>query len=469
MPRRLSLLCRSALALALLLPSATAAEQAINAKTFFPASDFPQAQQRRLAANVLGREWLRDAEVEDYVQRIARQLLPQDEHFIVLARNDAVNAFAYLGGLVVVYDGLWQFAEEEDGFVGVIAHELAHVRLDHVHKTRENAERVSAMTLPLLLGGLLVESPEAREALLAGGAGVISSDIVTYSRELEHEADIYAFDLMQAARRDVHAMARLFSRFSASGNAYLSTHPAPARRGAYMAQRVQDAPPAPPAADMEYDLLRKKLARDGTALVERTYQQAQRAVLASAAATQREKLLAHYGLLLSANKTRNKALGAEAAAALAAQDNPLIVRARAESLSQRGEHQAALHLLQQARTAHPQRLALLLQQFAVHTRLQQYEEILILHRILPPALLRQPQVWLAAGRAAAHIGQNALSNYLLATGQALAGEFEQARRQIAVAERMNDGDTETLLKLGELKTKVNRELQRLQDGTLLQQ
>ena len=466
-PRPLPAACRLLLGALLLLSPPAVAAQPIDAATYFPASNFPQAQQQRLAAGLLGAKWLRDAEAEDYLRRTARQLAPEDTHFVIIAEQGEANAFAFLGGLVVVFRGLWDFAEEEDGFVGVLAHELAHVRLGHVQKTRENAERITALTLPLLLGGLLMKSDEARKAIIAGSAGVVSSEIVAYSRELEHEADIHALNLMLTARRDVQAMARLFSLFSGGGNPYHSTHPAPARRNAYLAQRAESAPPPAPSQDLEYALLRVKLARRGASLVERTYQKTRQAVLANAKSTGREKLLANYGLLLSANKTRNKALGAEAAAVLADEDNPLIARAVAESLRQRGMHAAALQLLREARAAHPQRLALLLQQFAVHASAQQHAEILALHRDLPSELRRHPQVHLAAGRAAARAGQQVRANHLLATGHALAGDFEQARKQIAVAERLDGGDVDTLLQLNELKGKVDHELHLLQSGTLL--
>ena len=468
-PRSLSAICRLlffVLIVGVFNSSHATYEEPINAKKFFPASRFPLAEQRRLAARVLGDNWLRDVEAETYLKQITRQLAPEDEHFVIVADSDAVNAFAYLGGIVVMYRGLWQFADEEDGFIGVVAHEIGHVRLDHVQKTRDNAARISTLATPFLIAGLLIDDPEVREAVVAGSAGVISGDIIAYSRELEHEADVVALTTMQESGHNPWAMARIFSRLGVSGNEYLSTHPASDRRGAYLSDRLHGVPEPATTGRLAYYLLRDKLARQD--VVEPQYQQTRRAVLASPTATAAQKLLAQYGLLLSATKTRNKKLGAEMVTALAAQKNPIIVRAIAANLRQRGQSQQALMLLTQAAVAHPQHLALVLEMFSVYERLKQYKQALAMYRKLPAEVMEHPDVLLAAGRIAAFLQQRVLSNYLLALGHAHNGNFEQAQKQITVAEKFKDGKTDTVVKLEKLKKDVTHELRLLRERRVLE-
>lgn len=448
--------------------------ETINAKSFFPASGFPLAEQRRLAARVLGDEWLRDAEVEEYMQRITRELVPEDEHFIVLADSGDVNAFAYLGGLVVLYGGLWNFSDEEDGLVGVVAHEIAHVKLKHVERARDNAERTSALSVPLIIAGILAEDEEVREAAFAGATGLISSEQVAYSRELEHEADVFALDTMQRAERDVGAMVRIFGRFDSSVNEYLSTHPLPARRSAYLAQRLREAPPPAPRGELDYYLLREKLARRD--VLESDYRRRKRDEIAAAdAATEegaRDKAVAQYGLLLSANKTRDKTLGEEMSAALAQEskvrDNPIIVRARAEALSKQGSHDEALRILQAAFVAHPDRPSLLLAQFEAQTLAGRHRQIVARYDTLSEDMQENPDVLRAVGLAAARLGRQQQSHYFLSRHYAQAGDFEQAQKQIVIAEKFKDGDAGTLLKLSELKRAVGRELELLRSGDILQ-
>lgn len=467
LPNRLAACFRLLPALALALSPASAAAaggDAISAKKYFAGSEFPLAEQRRLAARLLGARWLRDNEAEEYLQRVSRRLAPADKHFIVIADTDAVNAFAYLGGIMVIYRGLWQFAEEEDGFVGVVAHEMGHVKLDHVRKAYRNAQRTAALALPLLTAGLLIDDPQARQAVVAGGAGAIGSSLFAYSRELEHEADIYALDAMLSASRDAQAMARLFSRFGGGGNEYLSTHPAPSRRGAYLSSRLHSSATPASMEGLDYYLLREKLSR--RKVVERDYQKRKRAILASDA-DETEKIIARYGLLLSAGKMRDYKLGAEMTAALAAQDNPIVARARAASMSQRGKNKEALDILAKLHEKHPQRASLLLEMFSVLERLEQQRKILAMFDALPAALREHPDILHAAGRAAASLKKPLLSNYLLAHSQAQSGNFEQAQRQIAIAEKFK-GETETLVQLARLSKRVSRELRLLREKRVLE-
>lgn len=440
----------------------------ISAQKFFPASGFALGEQRRLAGRLLGEGWLRDLEAEEYLRRVTRALAPSESHFVIVANEDAVNAFAYLGGIVVVYRGLWQFARDEDGFVGVVAHELAHVRLDHVRKTRENAELVSALTTPVLIGGLLIDDPEVREAVVAGSAGLISGDIIAYSRELEHEADVAALGMLRESPFDPRGMARIFARFSSGGvSEYLSTHPAPERRGAYLADRLHDAPARVSggwANSLDFYLLRVKLGREG--VVERDYKRRQRAALAKAA-TPVQEVLARYGLLLAATKTRDAALGAEMSAALARYENPLIARAVAENRRQRGELAAALEGVRRAAEAAPERASLAVEWLRVLERLGRHRRALEVFEGLPEAVRETPAVLLAVGRSAALAGQRFLSNYYLARGHAQDGNFEQARKQIAIAERFRGRDTKRILALAALKKAVARELKLLAEQRVL--
>lgn len=445
-----------------LAPAHAAYDQSpINAKKFFPASGFPQAEQRRLAHRLLGKGWQHDTEAETYLKRISRQLAPADEHFIIVADTDDVNAFAYLGGMMVVYRGLWRFAEEEDGFVSVIAHELGHIKLDHVRLTRENAEQASTIATPILIAGLLIDDPEVREAVVAGSAGLLTGDIIAYSRELEHEADIFGLDAMIKSMWDANAMARIFANLGGGGNEYLSTHPAPARRGAYLANRLHDYTPPPSAPQLDFYLLREKFARHE--VVERQYQQSRRAQLAADGVSERDRILAHYGLLLSATKTRNKKLGEEMVAALAGQTHPFIVRALAENLRQRGQHAEALALISRDRDTYLQHPALVLELFSIYERLKQHNKALALYKQLPAELHNRHDILLAAGRAASFAKKRVLSNYYLGYGYALDGRFEQSLKQIAIAEKFKGGDVNLVIQLEQLKKQVNRELRLLKE------
>ena len=447
-------------------PGYSATTEALTAKTFFPASEFPVAEQRRLTDRVLGHKWLRDTEAEEYLYQITHRLAPEDENFIVLAAIDEVNAFAYLGGLIVVYRGLWDFAGKEEEFISVIAHEMAHIKLRHVQKGRENAERASVIATPLLIAGILAGDPETREAIVAGSVGLLSSDIIAYSRELEHEADTHALESLLAIGYDGEGMVDIFSRFETGGSEYLSTHPSADRRAGYLAARRRTPDVARPPATLDYYLLRKKFERQE--VIERQYQQKQRAILNSDSSSEKEKLLAQYGLLLSANKTRNRALGEEMSAALKDNNNPMIIRAVAKNMRQRKKIAEAVSLLEQARAEYPERRSLLLEVFVAYEQQQQYTKILEIYNQLPRAIKEHPDVLQASGRAAALLQQHFLSHYLLARGQAQNGDFEQALQQISIAEKFKSSDKKTVLDMEKLKKKLTRELRLIKERRVLE-
>src|SRR5207245_11457608 len=113
----------------------------------------------------------------------AYRLLPR------ACRGLGANAFALPGGAVVITDALVKLARNDDQITAVLAHEIGHVR--HRHGLR----------IALQAAGLAAPAPA-----LFGDATSITSLATTlpvallqsgYSRELEAEADDYAFQRLR--------------------------------------------------------------------------------------------------------------------------------------------------------------------------------------------------------------------------------------------------------------------------------
>ncbi len=160
---------------------------------------------------------------------------------VKVLRSPMVNAFALPGGHVVIFSGLIKKADSADEVAGVLAHEIGHVA--GRHSLRGLIQQVGiAGALTLVFGG----GTWVDEGLMTQLVGL------SYSRDLELEADRYAADLLARAdiRRD--GLVRFFARLDEIGGdaplAILSTHPASDERVRLLANE-NGGGPAMSAAD----------------------------------------------------------------------------------------------------------------------------------------------------------------------------------------------------------------------------
>ncbi len=146
--------------------------------------------------------------------------------------NDAeINAFAIPGKRIIVFSGLISACENPDELAGVMAHELAHIQLEHVTK-----KLIKELSLAVLLssgnsgGGEVV-----KEALK-----LLSS--TAYDRKLEKEADQQAVIYLQQAHINPMALADFFHKMNekepdlAKNLTIISTHPLAEERAQYLSE-----------------------------------------------------------------------------------------------------------------------------------------------------------------------------------------------------------------------------------------
>ncbi len=203
----------------------------------------PQSSEQALGAKILAgldEQWLKpsrlDAAEKERWRRHLEQLLRSGgsalpEHRLVFRAVDksiGPNAFALPGGTVVITDALLEALKDDDSaLLGVIAHELGHVR--HRHALRLVVQSgVLAAALGLVVGDF--------SSLLALAPSALAQQ--AYSRDFEREADREALAMLQAAGRDGAGMLRFFDQIEALRKGrdlagelgLLSSHPADAER-----------------------------------------------------------------------------------------------------------------------------------------------------------------------------------------------------------------------------------------------
>lgn len=214
------------------------------------ARNLPFELERRWAGDrVVGFEPLlrhgdpRGAEIEGYLQRLADGLsatlrLPDSMRVTLhYAAVDEPNAFATLGGHVVVTRGLYAHMPSENALATVLAHEIGHVRArDPIAALGGGA---SLALFAALLGGDAQSLAPQVAALVQRG----------YSREAERLADEAALEALQRFYGHSGGAAEVFRVLARAGAGsgrlptLLATHPADAARIAHLEEAAADWDP----------------------------------------------------------------------------------------------------------------------------------------------------------------------------------------------------------------------------------
>lgn len=148
----------------------------------------------------------------------------------VVSDDETLNALAAPGGHLVIFSGILKAADSAEEVAGVLAHEMAHIEMNHPMKSLMRNLGIT-LTLHLMFGDVSVLSNTAYFA------GMIHQ--LHYSRENELEADRIGHALLEKAKIDPSGLSLFFERIQreeAKNNnhpyskwsgldEYFSTHP----------------------------------------------------------------------------------------------------------------------------------------------------------------------------------------------------------------------------------------------------
>ncbi|MBI3001245.1 MAG: M48 family metalloprotease [Deltaproteobacteria bacterium] len=145
-------------------------------------------------------------EVERYVDRIGRRLLsvmgpPSFDYRFFVVEDSQLNAFAVPGGSIYVHTGLIERVKGTDELAGVLGHELVHVKSRHM-------ARISGpdpLSILALLGVFLSGGGAQAQAAGVLGQALSATRQLSYSRQLEQEADTLGVKYMAEAGYDPRA------------------------------------------------------------------------------------------------------------------------------------------------------------------------------------------------------------------------------------------------------------------------
>jgi hypothetical protein len=219
---------------------------------------------------------LRDADVDNYVNRIGQKLAanaggPQFQYRFRVVNASDINAFALPGGYVYVNRGIIDNARNEGEVAGVVAHEIAHVALRH--GTHQASKAYAAQAGLQILGGLLggkVGNNTAQILNTVGGIG-LNALFLKYSRDLETQADIRGAQILAASGYTPADMVSFFHQLEnvdrSKKTTWLSDHPAPPDRIARIEKERQllREPATPTQNVAQLNSIKSELRQHGNA------------------------------------------------------------------------------------------------------------------------------------------------------------------------------------------------------------
>jgi beta-barrel assembly-enhancing protease len=194
---------------------------------------------------------LRDDNVSSYIEDVGRRLTgaipadlrhPEFSYTFEPVNVREINAFALPGGPMFVNRGMIEAARTEGEVAGVMAHELSHVLLRHGTAQASKAQKyqigqVAGAVLGAIIGG------GWGQVISQGSQFGLGTAFLRFSREYEKQADLLGSQIMARAGYDPRDMANMFKTIEQEGGAggpqWLSDHPNPGNRVAYITKEAE--------------------------------------------------------------------------------------------------------------------------------------------------------------------------------------------------------------------------------------
>ena len=213
-----------------------------------------QALAGELKINNVGKfKTLPDQQVQDYVNQIGRQLIPQYERdlpdsdlakipfrFFVI-QEKTPNAFALPNGIVVIHSSMFDIAENEAQFAAIVGHEIAHAVQEHTWRQQQYQKgKRTALAI-----GAAIAAAYGQNTL--GNALTLVQVAMQngYARGLENQSDRLGLEYMVNAGYDPREAPRVWKEMSkklrdAPTDFFWSNHDNNATRRSYLMNELRN-------------------------------------------------------------------------------------------------------------------------------------------------------------------------------------------------------------------------------------
>ena len=184
---------------------------------------------------------IEDSALQSYIDGVGQKVArvshkPGFKYTFIAVKDKSTNAVALPGGWVFITKGMLTKLKSESQLAGVLAHETAHITARDVSNAMSNQ-----IGMEILLAAVATSAKSGAVMTAADLAGQIVA--LRFSRDDERTADLGGMGYMVDAGYNpygmVETMEMLEHEQTLQPREFLSTHPSPENRVAYLRQRIQ--------------------------------------------------------------------------------------------------------------------------------------------------------------------------------------------------------------------------------------
>lgn len=173
--------------------------------------------------------------------------------------TEVTNAFALMGGKIVVYQPILSLTKSPEELAGLLAHEYGHIRLKH------SSRSIIKSMLGYFIISILINDMSGLSAVLLQNADSLRN--LQYSRQMEEEADKFGLKLLEESGINPEGMPSLFKQFEKLERSklpeFLVTHPNTKSRITYLNEMIKKSPPVHTNKPKLVKLYRRIMAEEG--------------------------------------------------------------------------------------------------------------------------------------------------------------------------------------------------------------
>ncbi len=199
--------------------------------------------------NIAHTKYIRDTEIEDILYTWTEPILKiagleENNLKIHIVADKRINAFVTNGQNMFLNTGLIIKAGSASGLIGVIAHEIGHIKAGHIIKMKQVARKLQdSQFITSLLGmGLFIatssndnfkdDKMDIAKTALSIGPSIANKSFFSFSRGNEYVADTLAIDFLKGVKRNPRSLSIILEKLYGQElllmerqDPFLRTHP----------------------------------------------------------------------------------------------------------------------------------------------------------------------------------------------------------------------------------------------------